>query len=154
MGGSGDYYRVWIQFGQALSGINLWIRAPHCWLLLLLCRLMGRLPICCMGGTTAECLHLCFPQSEKQPSLTHLPSSLTLCVCPKERAWRDCEEACSWSSMHGRPTPLHNCAPCLCLCLCQLPELPLPLQLLMVSLLSGQPLSWGQGLKNGSGVHN
>jgi hypothetical protein len=38
-------------------------------------------------------------------------------------------------------------APCLCLCLCQLPELPIPLQLLMVPLLSGQPLSWGQGLQ-------
>jgi hypothetical protein len=33
-----------------------------------------------------ECLHVCFPQSEKQPSLTHLPSSLTLCGCPKGRA--------------------------------------------------------------------
>jgi len=68
-------------------------RASHCWLLLLLlllCRLMGRLPIGCMGPT-AECLHACFPQSEKQPSLIHLPSSLTLCGCPKGRAWRACE---------------------------------------------------------------
>ena len=45
---------------------------------------------------------------------------------------------------HG---PLHSRAPCLCLCLYQLPELPLPLQLLMVPLLSGQPLSWGQGFE-------
>ena len=43
--------------------------------------------------------------------------------------------------------PLHSRAPSLCLCLCQLPELPLPLQLLMVPLLSSQPISWGQGLQ-------
>jgi hypothetical protein len=31
------------------------------------------------------CLHVCFPQSEKQPSLTHFPSSLTLCGYPRGR---------------------------------------------------------------------
>jgi hypothetical protein len=38
--------------------------SPHCWLLLLLCRLMGRLPIGCMGphNDSCECLHVCFPQ--------------------------------------------------------------------------------------------
>jgi hypothetical protein len=35
---------------------------------------------------SCECLHVCFPQSERQPSLTHLPSPLTLCGCPKGRA--------------------------------------------------------------------
>ena len=28
----------------------------------------GQMPIGCMGRTTAECLHRCFPQSKKQPS--------------------------------------------------------------------------------------
>ena len=61
-------------------------KAPHCWLLLLLlllpllllllCRLLGHW----LHGEndSCECKHVCFPQSEKQPSLTHLPSSLTL----------------------------------------------------------------------------
>ena len=47
--------------------------------------------------------------------------------------------------MHGRPTGL---APCLCLLLpLPAPELPLLPQLLMVSLLSSQLLSCGQGLE-------
>jgi len=42
-------------------------------------------------------------------------------------------------------------APCF---LCQLPKLPLPLQLLVVSLLSSQPLRRGMGLREeGQGVH-
>ena len=95
-----------------------------------------------------------FPQSEKQPSLTHLHS---LCedateegpegalggggLFLKQHAW----------APHG---PLHSRAPSLCLCLCQLPELFLPLQLLKASLLSSQPLSRGMGLREqGQGVH-
>jgi hypothetical protein len=54
--------------------------------------------------------------------------------------------------MHGRPTGLfitasHSLAPCLAFCFYQLLELPLPLQLLMVSLLSSQPLNWRLGLE-------
>jgi hypothetical protein len=33
---------------------------------------------------SCECLHVCFPQPEKQPSLTHLPAALTLDGCPPE----------------------------------------------------------------------
>ena len=52
-----------------------------------------------------------------------------------------------WASLQPCPLP--------CLCLSQLPaELPLPLQLLIVPLLNGQLLSWGQASKNGSGIHN
>jgi hypothetical protein len=49
----------------------------------------------------------------------------------------------------------HSLAPCLCLLLpLPAPELPLPLQLLMVSLLSSQPISWHLRLQEqGQGVH-
>jgi len=55
-------------------------------------------------------------------------------------------EACPWSragapqaSSQPRPLPLPFLLPLL--------ELPLPLQLLMISLLSSQPLSWRLGLQ-------
>ena len=38
-----------------------------------------------------DSLHVCFPQSEKQTSLIHLPSPLTLWWCLLRRAWRGCE---------------------------------------------------------------
>ena len=70
-------------------------RDPHCWLLLLLLlsRLMGRLPIGCMGRTTASAVLACVRESLNQRSnpFTHLSSSLTVCVCPKGRGWRACE---------------------------------------------------------------
>jgi len=107
-----------------------------------------------LHGESAQlsaCMCEGIPQSEKQPSLTRLPATLTLCGCPSsgpEGAVRGGGLSLEQhSSMHGPHGPLHSRAPCLCLCLCQLPELPLPLQLLMVPLLSGQPLSWGQGLQ-------
>ena len=132
-------------------------KAPHCWLLLLplmllllMCRLLGRLTIGCMENDSCECLHVCFPQSEKQPSLTLAIFTHSVRMPQKKKGLRGLseEEACSRSSMHGRPTGLFTVrAPCLCLCLCQLLELPLPLQLLMASLLSSQPLSREMGLQ-------
>jgi len=129
-GGLGINFRVRIQFGQVLSRFNLWIRETPIVGCCCCC--------CCCAGWRADCplaawgeplLSACTGASLNQSSnpLTHLSSSLTLCGCPKglEGLWE--EEACSWSSMHGRPTGLSSRAPCLCLCLCQLPELPLPL---------------------------
>jgi hypothetical protein len=120
---------------------------------------MGRLPIGCMGWTTAECLHVCFPQSEKQPSLTHLPSSLTLCGCPRGRAWRGCERrglALGASSMHGHPTGLFITASPLALLLASASSVSgLSLCSFSWSLCWAASLSAGdRGSKNGSGVYN
>ena len=134
-------------------------RAPHSWLLLLpllllllLCRLLGRLTIGCMGRTTA---YTCASLNQR--------SNLLLPTCQQHSLWLDAPEKEPEGAVRGgglflepreRPTQSHvhtttqvhsSTAPAP-LFLCQLPELPLPLQPLMVSLLSGQPLSWGQGL--------
>jgi len=99
-------------------------RAPHCWLLLM-GRLMGRMPFGCMGRMTA--VSACTLNQRSNPLLPtcHLHE---LCVeAPKEgpegavRGGGLFLEQHAWTP-HG---PLHSRAPCLCLC--QLPELPLPL---------------------------
>jgi len=90
-------------------------------------------------------------------------SNLLLPTCQQHSLWLDAPEKEPEGAVRGgglflepreRPTQSHvhtttqvhsSTAPAP-LFLCQLPELPLPLQPLMVSLLSGQPLSWGQGL--------
>jgi len=84
-------FRVQIQFGQALSGLICEFESPP-----LLAAAAAAAAAAQADGQTAhslhgendscECLHVCFPQSEKQLSLTHLPSSLTLCGCPRRRA--------------------------------------------------------------------
>jgi len=111
------------------------LRAPYCWLLL---------PVqccCCLCSAAAaaaaaaadadafhwlhadscECLHVCFPQSGKQPT-RHLHS---LCVEDPEEGP---EGAISGGLLvlgaalasHGL---LQSLVPCRCLCLCQLPAL-------------------------------
>jgi hypothetical protein len=127
-------------------------KAPHCWLLLLLllCRLLDRLAIGCMGRTTAVSACMCTSLNQR--------SNLLLPTCHLHSLYEDAPEEGAEGAVkqeglfleqrawvpHG---PLHHSrAPCLCLILCQLPELPFPL-LLMASLLSSQPLSWGLGLQ-------
>jgi hypothetical protein len=50
----------------------------------LLCRLLGKLTDHWLHGEndSCECLQVCFPQLEKQPSFTFLPYSITLWGCP------------------------------------------------------------------------
>ena len=85
--------------------------------------------------------------SEKELSLTHLPSTLTLYRCPG----RGCERwrlALGAAQAPHRPLPLPLPLPQ------QLLELPLSLQLLAVPLLSNQPSSWGLRLQEqGQGVN-
>jgi hypothetical protein len=120
---------------RVLSRIINEFESPHCWpppplllllLLLLLCRLMGRLPIGYMGIAVSACLQVCFPQSEKQPSYPLAIFTNTVCMPQKKglKGLRE-EQACSWSSMHGRPTGFFITA----------------------SLLSSQLLSWGLWLE-------
>jgi len=94
-------------------------KAPHCWLLLLplmllllMCRLLGRLTIGCMENDSCECLHVCFPQSEKQPSLTLAIFTHSVRM-PQKKSLKGLseEEACSRSSMHGCPTGLFIAVP-------------------------------------------
>ena len=64
-----------------------------------------------------------------------------------KRGKRNGEREGGLLELHARAPhgPLHHSlAPCLCLLLpLPAPELPLPLQLLIFSLLSSQPFSWG-----------
>ena len=61
---------------------------------------------------SCECLHVCFPQPEKQPSLTHLPAALTLDGCPPEE---ELEGAVRGGGLflepRMRPTGLFTAAP-------------------------------------------
>jgi len=75
-----------------VENLFVYLRAIHCWLLLLLplllllllCRLLGKLTDHWLHGEndSCECLQVCFPQLEKQPSFTFLPYSITLWGCP------------------------------------------------------------------------
>ena len=99
-------------------------RALHCWLLL--CRLMGRVPIGCMGKTMVSACHVHSVWMQEGPEGAVRGGGLSL-------------------ELHGRPTGLFITAlPCLCLLLPLPAELPLPLQLLMASLLSSPSAGeWG-----------
>ena len=159
MRGLGINFRVRIQFGQALSRINLWIRETP------LAAAAAAAAAVQADGQTAHWLHgenHCWVLAQVLPSnneATLLPTCHLHQLCvdapregPKGRAGErrrlvlgaacmDAPRASSQPRPFPLPMPLHSRAPCLCLCLCQLPELPLPLQLLMVPQLSCQPLS-------------
>jgi hypothetical protein len=91
---------------RVLSGIVCEFERPHCWPLLLLCRLMGRLPIGCIGRLSAWLLAFLLP-SIREASLSYPLASNTHSGWVSQRKglkglWE--EEACSRSCMHGHPT--------------------------------------------------
>ena len=124
------------------------LRAPHCWLLLLLllllCRLMGRLPIGCMGRLTTVSACTCASLNQRSNPLAIFTNSVWM---PQRKGLkRACERrrfvlgaACmdaQRASSQPRPLPL---------------PMPLPLQLLLVPLLSGQPLTGDRAPRTGQG---
>jgi len=153
-GGLGINFWVRIQLGQALSGINLWIREPstfgcccHC-----CC-------CCCCAGWWAGCPLAAWGEwqlwvlTRVLPSIREATLSYPLAIftnsmwMPQRKGLKGMwEEAFFRAAYMDAPRASSQLRP--------LP-LPMPLQLFMVPLLSSQPLSWGQGLQEqGSGVHN
>ena len=171
MRGLGINFRVRIQFGQALSRINLWIRETP------LAAAAAAAAAVQADGQTAHWLHgenHCWVLAQVLPSIneaTLLPTCHLhqLCVdAPREgpggpvRGGGLFLEQHAWTP-HG---PLHSRAPSLCLCL--FTAAPLAFAYASASFLSclslcsfSWSLSWAaslsardRGSKNGLGVHN
>jgi len=110
-------------------------RAPHCWLLLLLGRLLGRLTIECMGRTTAVSVFSIREATlpiithsgwiNQRSNLTHLYSLWMDAL--KKGLKRGCGGGGLFLEPHGRPTQsvrTRNLTSALLTCAC--PPLPLP----------------------------
>ena len=106
-------FRVWTQFGQALSGIKMWFRDPTvswcwCWC----CYCAG-----CPLAAWEEPQLACVLSSIREATLSYSLAILTSSVMPQRKGLKGLweEEACLWSSMHPsaprassqlRPLPL------------------------------------------------
>ena len=138
MRGSGDWFLSSNPVRAGPVGINLWIRKPPTVGCCCCC-------CCCCSGWWADCPFAAWGERQlwvlarvlpsiREATLSYPLAIFTNSVCMPQRKGLWEEEACSWSSMHGRFTGLFiTASPLAGLLLLPAPELPLSQQLLMAS---------------------